>query len=82
VLRIRSRGHEDDLDARRTAGLVYATKRGYGIRWRDAAGAQHRRAGFETKRDARRWLRDHLDAGIRPDRLTFAELVDAYLTAR
>jgi hypothetical protein len=63
-------------------GYVYATKSGYGIRWRDAAGAQHRRAGFETKRDARRWLRDHLDAGIRPDRLTFAELVDAYLTAR
>lgn len=62
-------------------GHIYATKDGFGIRWRDTAGAQHRRAGFDTKRDARRWLRDHLDAGIRSDRITFAELVDAYLTA-
>ena len=49
-------------------GYVYETKRGYGIRWRDAGGAQHRRSGFETGPDARKWLRDHLDAGLRTDR--------------
>jgi integrase len=62
-------------------GYVYETKTGYGIRWRDAAGTQHRRSGFETKRDARKWLRDHLDAGLRIDRLTFAELAERYLEA-
>lgn len=61
-------------------GYVYATKAGFGIRWRDTAG-QHRRSGFQTKRDARRWLDDHLRAGLRVDRLTFAELADQYLSA-
>ena len=63
-----------------STGHIYTTATGYGIRYRDAHG-QHRRAGFSTKRDARQWLRAHLDAGLRPDRMTFAQLVDAYLDA-
>src|SRR4051794_4564943 len=62
-------------------GQVYATKQGIGIRWRDAAGVRRRRSGFATKRAAREWLRDELTAGLRPDRITFADLVDLYLEA-
>jgi integrase len=63
-------------------GQVYATKTaGFGIRWRDAAGVRHRKAGFAGKREARAWLRDHLDSGLRVDRITFAELAERYRAA-
>ena len=61
-------------------GSVYQTKTaGIGIRWRDEDGTPHRRSGFDGKREARKWLRQHLDGGERTAPLTFSELVELYL---
>ena len=38
-------------------GSVYATSRGYGVRWYDETGARHRKAGFSSRSAARAWLR-------------------------
>ena len=40
-------------------GSVYATRKGYGIRWLEN-GRRRYEAGFETKRDARRWFDDEI----------------------
>ena len=38
-------------------GQVYATAKGYGIRWYEA-GARRRQAGFSSRSEARAWYRD------------------------
>jgi integrase len=37
-------------------GSVYATARGYGIRWRNQDGVRRRRAGFKSRSEARSWF--------------------------
>ena len=39
-------------------GQVYATAKGYGIRWYDETGARRRQAGFSSRSEARAWFRD------------------------
>jgi hypothetical protein len=68
---------------RHTAGSIYKTATGYGIRWQ-ADGRRHHRAGFRTKTEARRWFAENvaprLDrGGPVPAELTLAEVVELYL---
>jgi integrase len=66
----------------RQRGQVYVTKtQGYGIRWYDAAGVRQRKAGFETKTAARKWLQKQLDDDLRPEVVTFDQLCEEYLVA-
>jgi len=65
-------------------GQVYATARGFGIRWYDETGSRRRRAGFGSRSEARRWFDDVESKRMRgetpaPSPLTLAELVDEYL---
>jgi integrase len=65
-------------------GQVYATARGFGIRWYDDQGVRRRRSGFASRSEARRWYDDVERKRIRgelvsPTPLTLAELVDEYL---
>ena len=39
-------------------GSVYATRKGFGLRWYDEAGARRRQAGFSSRSEARAWFRD------------------------
>jgi hypothetical protein len=39
-------------------GQVYATAKGFGIRWYDETGARRRQAGFSSRSEARAWFRD------------------------
>jgi integrase len=65
------------------AGNVYATRTGYGIRWRE--GDQRRyQSGFRTKTEARTWFRDNvaprLHRGAPSADITFVAFVDLFLT--
>jgi integrase len=65
-------------------GQVYATSKGYGIRWYDETGARRRQAGFSSRSEARAWYRDvetkrmRSEAVQRPP-VTLREHVDRYL---
>jgi integrase len=66
-------------------GHVYSTSSGYGIRWRET-GKRRYRAGFETKRDARRWFEDEVRPRLRGRRRessssTLSEFVETWLRA-
>ena len=66
-------------------GHVYSTSSGYGIRWRET-GKRRYRAGFETKRDARRWFEDEVRPRLRGRRRessssTLSEFVETWLQA-
>lgn len=66
-------------------GQVYRTSTGYGIRWYDESGRRRRRSGFKSRSEARHWYeeveRPRLRGDIaRPAEMTFADLVDRYLT--
>jgi hypothetical protein len=39
-------------------GQVYATGRGYGLRYYDEHGKRRRKAGFKSRSEARAWFRD------------------------
>jgi integrase len=45
-------------------GGLYRTSSGWGIRWRETGG-RRRQAGFETKREARRWFAAHVQPRLR-----------------
>lgn len=65
-------------------GQVYATRKGFGIRWYDERGARRRQAGFSSRSEARRWYtgvekpRMRGEAVQRPP-VTLREHVDRYL---
>jgi len=50
-------------------GSVYATSRGFGIRWRDERGIRHRQAGFKSRSEARRWFQELEKRRMRGDGL-------------
>jgi len=67
------------------AGHVYSTSSGYGIRWRENGNRRYR-AGFETKRDARRWFEDEIRPRLRGRKRessssTLAEFSETWLRA-
>lgn len=67
-------------------GSVYATSRGYGVRWYDEKGARHRKAGFPSRSAARAWFRDVETPRIRGQAAvippsTLSEHVSRYLEA-
>jgi integrase len=67
-------------------GSVYATKKGYGVRWRDEHGQRRRQAGFSSRSAARKWFDDVERPRMRgetpaPEPVTLAEHVDRYLVA-
>jgi hypothetical protein len=62
-------------------GSLYKTSSGHGIRWRDDAGNRRHKSGFHSRSAARRWLNNLLDAGLRDERLSLAELTEQYLEA-
>jgi integrase len=45
-------------------GSLYATRRGWGIRWLEHGHRRHR-SGFQTKRDARQWFEDEVRPRLR-----------------
>jgi integrase len=45
-------------------GSLYATRRGWGIRWLEHSHRRHR-SGFQTKRDARQWFEDEVRPRLR-----------------
>ena len=64
-------------------GQVYATAKGYGIRWYDERGARRRQAGFSSPSKARAWFRDvelpRMRGGLVDEPLTLREFSDRYL---
>ena len=66
-------------------GDVYRTKKGYGIRWRDAGtGARKRRSGFTSRTEAQEWFlkieRPRMRGEtIAPSPLTLTELCEKFL---
>lgn len=67
-------------------GSVYATSKGYGIRWRDETGRRRRRAGFSSESRAKVWFRDVELPRMRgetaaPKPITLHEHVERYLEA-
>lgn len=67
---------------RRTAGSVYKTATGYGIRWPEDGRRPHK-AGFKTKTEARRWFAENvasrLDRGAPSAEITFDKFCETYL---
>jgi integrase len=67
---------------RHTAGSVYRTRDGYGIRWPEQGRRQHR-AGFRTKTEARRWFAENvaprLDHGAPSPDISFDAFYDLFL---
>src|SRR4249919_407949 len=66
-------------------GHVCSTSSGYGIRWRENRTRRYR-AGFETKRDARRWFEDEIRPRLRGRRRessssTLSDFVETWLRA-
>jgi integrase len=66
-------------------GSVYATRKGYGIRWLEN-GRRRYEAGFETKRDARRWFDDEIRPRLHGRRRessssSLSEFVETWLRA-
>jgi hypothetical protein len=66
-------------------GSVYPTRKGYGIRWLEN-GRRRYEAGFETKRDARRWFDDEVRPRLHGRRRessssTLSEFVETWLRA-
>ena len=66
-------------------GSVYATRKGYGIRWLEN-GRRRYKAGFETKRDARKWFDDEIRPRLRGRKResssdTLSEFVETWLKA-
>jgi integrase len=66
-------------------GSVYATRKGYGIRWLENGRRRHE-AGFETKRDARRWFDDEIRPRLHGRKRessssTLSEFVETWLQA-
>jgi integrase len=64
-------------------GSLYATKRGYGIRWIEHGRRRHR-SGFATKRDARQWFEDEVRPRLRGRRrasstMTLRDFTDSWL---
>ena len=64
-------------------GQVYATAKGFGIRWYDERGARRRQAGFSSPSKARAWFRDvelqRMRGGLENEPLTLREFSDRYL---
>lgn len=64
-------------------GSVYKTSGGFGIRWFDECGVRRRKAGFQSRSEARAWFwdveRKRMREGPRPERLTLAAFTDRYL---
>jgi integrase len=64
-------------------GQVYATTKGYGIRWYDENGARRRQAGFSSPSKARAWFRDvelpRMRGGLVNEPLTLREFSDRYI---
>ena len=67
---------------RRTAGSVYRTATGYGIRWREGGRRPHQ-AGFRTKTEARRWFAENvaprLDRGAPSPEISFDAFCDLFI---
>jgi integrase len=67
---------------RRTAGSVYRTARGYGIRWPEEGRRPHQ-AGFRTKTEARRWFAENvaprLDRGAPSPEISFDAFCDVFI---
>jgi len=66
-------------------GSLYATRRGYGIRWLEH-GQRRYRSGFETKREARQWFEDEIRPRLRGRRrasstMTLSEFGASWLAA-
>lgn len=66
-------------------GSVYTTRKGYGIRWLEN-GRRRYEAGFESKRDARRWFDEEIRPRLHGRRRessssTLAEFVETWLRA-
>jgi hypothetical protein len=66
-------------------GSLYATKRGYGIRWLEH-GSRRYRSGFQTKREAHQWFEDEIRPRLRGRRrasstMTLCEFTDSWLRA-
>src|SRR4051794_33725454 len=63
-------------------GTLYRTSTGWGIRWPEG-GKRPRQAGFDTRRDARRWFTTHvaprLRTGAPSAELLFNQFCDLYL---
>jgi len=64
-------------------GSVYATRRGFGLRYYDERGARRRQAGFSSPSKARAWFRDvelpRMRGGLINEPLTLREFSDRYL---
>jgi hypothetical protein len=67
---------------RRTAGSVFRTANGYGIRWAEN-NARPQQVGFATKTEARRWwatnVGPRLDRGAPNPEITFDAFCDLFL---
>src|SRR4051794_16659166 len=67
---------------RTTAGSVYRTATGYGIRWPEDGRRPHR-AGFATKTEARRWfaanVAPRLDRGAPSPEISFDAFCELFL---
>ena len=66
-------------------GSLYATRRGYGIRWLEHGNRRYR-SGFETKRDARQWFEDEVRPRLRGRRrasstMTLRDFSESWLRA-
>jgi integrase len=65
-----------------TRGSVYPTRTGYGIRWPENGGREHR-SGFRTRPEARRWFADNvaprLNRGAPTGEISFDSFCDLFL---